>query len=106
MSRACSSFSLASRGLFIKNTSSPRTLETTELAVGPPQRTVSHFPFTREFLTEDNRTVVPHPPYCSVSRLKTKLRGRHFDTTEVMEAVLNSLRERAGRGDYFEGGGQ
>jgi hypothetical protein len=37
------------------------------------------------------------PPslHYSVSRLKIKLKGRHFDTTEVMEAesqaVLNSL---------------
>jgi hypothetical protein len=42
-----------------------------------------------------------HPPYCSVSRLKIKLKGRHFDTTEVREAesqaVLNSLTEHDSR---------
>jgi hypothetical protein len=41
-------------------------------------------------------TVIPHPPYFSLfPRLKIKLKGRHFDTIEVMEAewqeVLNSL---------------
>jgi hypothetical protein len=51
-------------------------------------------------------TVVPHPPYspylahCNFSQflqLKIKLKGRHFDTTEVIEAesqaVLNTLTE-------------
>jgi hypothetical protein len=43
-------------------------------------------------------TVVPHPPYFSLlARLKMKLKGLHFDTTEVMEAdsqaVLNTLAE-------------
>jgi hypothetical protein len=41
-------------------------------------------------------TVILHPPYCSLfPRLKTKLKGRHFDTVEVIEvesqAVLNTL---------------
>jgi hypothetical protein len=41
---------------------------------------------------------VPHQPYLSlISRLKTILKGRHFDKTEVMEAeslaVLNTLIE-------------
>jgi hypothetical protein len=43
-------------------------------------------------------TAVPHPPYFSqFSRLKIKLKGRHFDTIEVIEAesqaVLNTLTE-------------
>jgi hypothetical protein len=43
-------------------------------------------------------TVVPHPSYFSVfPRLKIKLKGCHFDTTEVTEAesqaVLNTLTE-------------
>jgi hypothetical protein len=42
--------------------------------------------------------VVPHPPYFYLfPRLKIKLKGRHFDTIEVMEAesqaVLNILTE-------------
>jgi transposase len=62
--------------------------------------------FTREFLTTNNITVVPHPSYspdlapCDFSlfpRLKIKLKGRHFDTIDVMEAesqaVLNTLTE-------------
>jgi hypothetical protein len=41
-------------------------------------------------------TVFPQPPYFSLfPRLKIKLKGRHFDTLEVMEAksqaVLNTL---------------
>jgi hypothetical protein len=60
--------------------------------------TVSHFQFTREFLTQNNVTVLPHPPYFSLfSRLKIKLKGRHFDTIEVIEAesqkVLITLTE-------------
>jgi hypothetical protein len=51
-------------------------------------------------------TVIPYPPYlpdlapCNFSpfpRLKIKLKGRHFDTTEVIraesQAVLNILPE-------------
>jgi hypothetical protein len=58
-----------------------------ELAIKSRQRTVSH-----------HIAVASHPPYFSPNfRLKTKLKGRHFDTTEVMEAesqaVLNSLTE-------------
>jgi hypothetical protein len=62
--------------------------------------------FTREFLTKNNTTVIPHPPYspdlapCDFSlfpRLKIKLKGRRFDTIEVNEAesqaVLNTLTE-------------
>jgi hypothetical protein len=43
-------------------------------------------------------TVFSHSPYFSLFlRLKIKLKGRHFDTTELMEAelqaVLNTLTE-------------
>jgi hypothetical protein len=43
-------------------------------------------------------TDIPHPPYCSLfPRLKTKLKGCHFDKAEVIEAesqaVLNTLTE-------------
>jgi hypothetical protein len=91
--------------------------------------------FTREFLTKNNMTVIPHPPYlpdlapCDFSlfpRSKIKLKGRHFDTIEVIEAgsqvVLNALTEhnfqdafkkwqkrwewhKHAEGDYFEGDG-
>jgi hypothetical protein len=69
-------------------------------------------------------TVVPHPAYFSrFPRLKIKLKGRHFDTTEAIEAesqaVLNTLTEHdfqdgftkrqkrwerciSVKGDYFE----
>jgi hypothetical protein len=54
--------------------------------------------FTREFLTKHNMTVVPHPPYFSLfPRVKIKLKGRDFDTIEMIEAeshaMLNTLTE-------------
>jgi hypothetical protein len=57
--------------------------------------------YTREFLTI-NMTVVAHPPYFSLfPRLKIKLKGRHLDTIELIEAesqaVLNTLTEHPGR---------
>jgi hypothetical protein len=91
--------------------------------------------FIREFLTKYNMTLVPHPSYlpdlapCDFSlfpRLKIKLQGRRFDTTEVIEAesqaVLNTRTEQdfqdafkqwqkrwewciRAEGDYFEGDG-
>jgi hypothetical protein len=50
------------------------------------------------FDQENNIAVVLHPIYFSLfPRLKIKLKGRHFDTTERLEAepraVLNSLTE-------------
>jgi hypothetical protein len=60
-----------------------------------------HFLFLQGifFFTKNNMTVVPHPAYFSLfPRLKIKLKGRHFDTAEVIEAesraVLNTLTER------------
>jgi histone-lysine N-methyltransferase SETMAR len=64
------------------------------------------FLFTRECLTKNNMAVVIHPPYspdlalCDFSlfpRLKIKLKGRRFDTIDVIEAesqaVQNTLTE-------------
>jgi hypothetical protein len=53
---------------------------------------------TKEFLTKNNMTIVPYPPYLSLfPRLIIELKGRHFDTIEVIEAesqaVLNTLTE-------------
>jgi hypothetical protein len=50
--------------------------------------TPSHtFFFTREFFTKNNMAIVLHPPYFSLfPQLMIKLKGRHFDTTEVIEA--------------------
>jgi hypothetical protein len=42
-----------------------------KLAVASQQHTVSHFLFTREFLTK-NMTVVPHPSYFPVSPIEDK----------------------------------
>jgi hypothetical protein len=52
--------------------------------------------FTSEFLTKNKTTVVSHPPcFYLFLDLKMKLKGRHVDTVEVMEAesqaVLNTL---------------
>ena len=88
---------------------------------------------TRRFLTDNNMTVVPHPPYSPhlapsdiflFPKLKMKLEGRRFQTLEEIQAesqaVLNTLREndlqecfknwhrrwdrcQASEGDYFEG---
>jgi hypothetical protein len=53
-------------------------------------------------------TVVPNPSYFSLlPRLKIKLKGRYFDTTEVIgaesQAVLNTLREHCFQ-DAFKNG--
>jgi hypothetical protein len=72
--------------------------------------------FTREFLAKNKMTVVPYLPYISLfTRLKIKLKGRHFDTIEAIkakpQAVLNTLTEpdfqdafkndiSAGNGEY------
>jgi hypothetical protein len=55
--------------------------------------------FTREFMTKNNMTVVPHPLCFSLfPRLKIKLKGHHPDTDEVLGAesqtLLNKLTER------------
>jgi hypothetical protein len=75
-----------------------RTAATKELAVAS-QSTVSHFHFRHGIpFTKNNIIVVPHPLYFSLfPRLKIKLKGRHFDTVELMEAesqaALNTLTE-------------
>jgi len=61
---------------------------------------------TRRFLTNNNMTVVPHPPYSPdlapsdfllFPKLKMELKGRRFQTVEEIQAesqaVLNTLRE-------------
>jgi hypothetical protein len=52
--------------------------------------------FARKFFTKNNMTVVPHPPYFSVSPFED-LKGLHFATIEMIEAesqaVLNALTE-------------
>jgi len=66
---------------------------------------------TRRFFTDNNMTVVPHPPYspdpapCNFflfPKLKMKLKGRRFRTVEEIQAesqaVLNTPRENDFRG--------
>jgi hypothetical protein len=71
-------------------------LATKELAVASRQSTLSQFLFHQEIFTKNNTTVVSHSPYFSqFLELKIKLKDRHFNTTEVIEAesqaVLNIL---------------
>jgi hypothetical protein len=99
-------------------------LATKELAVAPRRSTVSRFLFHQGIVHKSNTTLVLHPPYFSLfHRLKIQLKGRHFDTTEVIEAesqaVLNTHTEHdfqdafkkyqkcwerciSAEGDYFE----
>jgi hypothetical protein len=53
--------------------------------------------FAREFLTKSNMTFGPTHPTFLFPQLKMKLKGRHFDTIEVINAesqtVLNTLTE-------------
>jgi hypothetical protein len=77
---------------------SPRTLATKELAVASQQRTVSHFLFSSGNFLPKQHDCRPHPSYVSLfPQLKIKLKGCHFDTTEVIDAelqvVLNTLTE-------------
>jgi hypothetical protein len=56
------------------------------------------YSFARTFLTKNNITVVPHPPYSSLCpRLQINLKGLHCYTIEIIEAksreVLISLTE-------------
>jgi hypothetical protein len=58
--------------------------------------TVRHptLPFSPQIFLIKNMTVVPYPPYFSLfPRLNMQLTGRHFDTVEVIEAMLNTLTE-------------
>jgi hypothetical protein len=57
------------------------------------------------FCQKNNVTVVPHPPYSTLfPRLKIKLKGRHFDTIEAVEAesqsVLNTVTEHYFRVEF------
>jgi hypothetical protein len=62
----------------------------------------SYTSFFKEFFTKNNTTVVPHPPYFSVSQTEEKLQGRHFDTIEVIEAFCKMT--SAGNGAYTRKG--
>jgi hypothetical protein len=63
-----------------------------KLAVGPRQHTISQFLYIREFLTENNTIFVPNPSYFPLFfRLKIKLKIRHFETIEMIEAESKDL---------------
>jgi hypothetical protein len=70
----------------------PRTLATKVLSVVSRQLTVSHFHFHQGIFDQKQHDYGPHPQCFS---LEIKLTGRHFDTTEVIEAesqaVLNII---------------
>jgi hypothetical protein len=76
-----------------------RKFAANEVALASRQRTVSHFLFHQGFFfSENNTAVAPTHHTFLFPRLTIKLKGRHFDTIEVMEAesqaVLNTLTER------------
>jgi hypothetical protein len=57
--------------------------------------------FTREFLSKNNMTVIPHPPHFHLfSRLKIKLKRRHFDTIEMIGAELQAVNYTVAEYDY------
>jgi hypothetical protein len=63
------------------------TLAAKELTVAPRHRTFSQFLFHQGLLDQKQYDCRSQPPYFSLfSRLKIKLKGHHFDTTEVIEA--------------------
>jgi hypothetical protein len=70
----------------------------------PPHTSFFHLGI---LFTKSNITVVTHPSYFSVSSTEDKLKDRHFDTIEVIEAearaVLNTLTEH-GFQDAFKRG--
>jgi hypothetical protein len=97
-------------------------LATKKLAVESLQHTVSNTFFTRNFLTKNNMTVVPHPLHFSLfPRLKLKLKGIHSNTNEMIkaesQATLITLTDHdfqdafkkwqkcCVEGDFFEGDG-
>jgi hypothetical protein len=69
-----------------------------ELAVASRQRAVLHFLFQQEISNQTQHDCRPPPISIScVSSIEDKLKGRHLNTTEVIEAesspVLNTLTE-------------
>jgi hypothetical protein len=80
---------------YVKN--SPRTLATKGCCIMTTQCYISFF--TREFLTKNNMTGVPHPHFFSLfPRLTIKLNGRHFwhnwgDWSRILGSV-NTLTEQ------------
>jgi hypothetical protein len=68
-----------------------------KLIVASQQHTVLHFLFSQGIFGQNSMTVISHPPDFLFPRLKIKLKGHNFDTTEVFEAesqtVLNTLTE-------------
>jgi hypothetical protein len=63
--------------------------------------TVHHLtlPFhQRNFFTKNNITVLPHLSHvCLFPRLKVELKGRHFDTIELIKAELQAVNLKHGR---------
>jgi hypothetical protein len=86
----------------------PLKFSDTKLAVASRHRTVSHLHFHHGIFYQKNMTVVLYPPYFYLfPLLKIKLKDRHFDTTEEIEAeaqpVLNTLTEIRLRGCTLKG---
>jgi hypothetical protein len=57
--------------------------------------------FIEEFFTKSNMTVVPHPAHFSpFSRVKIKLKGRHFIAVEVIEAESQVMMDTVTEHDF------
>jgi hypothetical protein len=76
-----------------------------QLASSTPKRARSHVPENNRVVTNNNRVIVPHPPYspelapCDFAlfpKLKMKLNGRRFETVSDIQresqAVLDSIK--------------
>jgi hypothetical protein len=67
-------------------------LATNELSAATRQRTVLQFLFHQGIMLKNNITVVSHPPHSFLlPRLQTKLKDRHFDAVEVIEAESQAV---------------
>jgi hypothetical protein len=51
---------------------------------------------------KNNKTVVPIHPIFLFPRLKIKLKGCHFDTTEVIEACLQAVLDTLTKHDFHD----
>jgi hypothetical protein len=79
------------------------------MAVASRKRTASRFFFHQGIFTKNNMTIVLTRLTFLFPRLQIKLKGRHFDTIEVIEAesqaVQNNLTENDLKNDRSSGNG-
>jgi hypothetical protein len=63
----------------------------------------------RQFLASTNMTVIPHPPYLQdlaicdfflFPKMKFKLKGRHYDSTEQIQIKLQNVMKKLTQNDF------